>query len=85
MAPRQIHGWLCYVAHSTTATCLRGYEGTFRRVHTPTRHCTPPAPWLDDRRGSAVDVDGNAREVAGPLRGQEGYHISRLVGFADPA
>ena len=40
---------------------------------------------LDDRRGSTIDVDGDTREIAGPFRGQEGYHVASLVGFADPA
>ena len=44
----------------------------------------PWPQWLHDRRTPPVDVDGDAREVAGPVRGQERDHVAGLLGFAKP-
>ena len=41
--------------------------------------------YLHDWRTSPVDVDGDTREVAGPVRGQERDHVAGLLGFAEPA
>jgi hypothetical protein len=40
---------------------------------------------LHDWRTPPVDVDGDARKVASPFRGQERDHIAGLMGFAEPA
>ena len=45
----------------------------------------PAGHGLYDRRRTAVDVDGDTGQIAGPLRSQEGNDVSRLLGLANPA
>src|SRR5262249_647025 len=40
---------------------------------------------LHGRRTPTIDVDGDAREIAGPFRGQERDHVAGFMGFAEPA